>query len=47
MSKFLLIILCYFVFTSCQNIQNEENTKKKSLNKELTISIEPNLKINK
>ena len=47
MSKFLLITLCYFVLTSCQNIQNVENTKKKSLNKEFTISIEPNLKTNK
>ena len=47
MSKFLLITLCYFVLASCQNIQNVENTKKKSLNKEFTISIEPNLKTNK
>ena len=47
MSKFLLITLSFFVLTSCQNIQNVENTKKKSLNKEFTISIEPNLKTNK
>ena len=47
MNKFLLIILCYFFITSCQNVQNVENTKKKSLNKELSISIEPNLKANK
>ena len=47
MSKFLLITLCCFVLTSCQNIQNVENIKKKSLNKEFTISIEPNLKTNK
>ena len=47
MSKFLLITLCYFVLTSCQSIQNVENIKKKSLNKEFTISIEPNLKTNK
>ena len=47
MSKFLLITLCYFILISCQNIQNVENTKKKNLNKEFTISIEPNLKTNK
>ena len=47
MNKFLFIIFCYFVLTSCQNVQNVENTKKKSLNKEFTISIEPNLKKNK
>ena len=47
MNKLLFIILCYFFLTSCQNVQNRENTKKKSLNKEFTISIEPNLKTNK
>ena len=50
MNKFTFIILCYFFLTSCQNVQNVqnvENTKKKSLNKEFSISIEPNLKTNK
>ena len=47
MNKFLFIILCYFSLTSCQNVQNLESTKKKSLNKEFSISIEPNLKTNK
>ena len=47
MKKFLIINICCFLVTSCQNIQNVENTKKKSLNKEFTISIEPNLKTNK
>ena len=47
MNKFLFIILCYFSLTSCQNVQNVENTKKKSLNKEFTISTEPYLKTNK
>ncbi len=47
MNKFFFIILCYFFLTSCQNVQNAENIKKKSLNKEFTISIEPNLKTNK
>jgi len=47
MNKFLFIILCYFFLTSCQNVQNVENSKKKSLNKEFSISIEPNLKTNK
>ena len=47
MNKFLFIIIYYFFLTSCQNVQNVENTKKKSLNKEFSISIEPNLKINK
>jgi hypothetical protein len=47
MNKFLIITFCYFFLTSCQNIHNVENTKKKSLNKEFTISIEPNLKKNK
>ena len=47
MSKFLFIILCYFFLTACKNVQNVENTKKKSLNKEFSISIEPNLKKNK
>ncbi len=44
MNKFLFIIVCYFFLTSCQNV---ESTKKKSLNKEFSISIEPNLKTNK
>ena len=47
MNKFFFIILCYFFLTSCQNVQNVENTKKKNLNKEFLISIEPNLKTNK
>ena len=47
MKKFLIINICCFLLTSCQNIQNEENTKKKSLEKEFTISIEPSLKTNK
>ncbi len=47
MNKFLLIILCYFFITSCQSVQNVEKTNKKSLNKEFSISIEPNLKTKK
>jgi len=50
MNKLFLITLCYFFLTSCQNIQNKENKEneeKKSLNKEFTISIEPNVKVNK
>ena len=47
MNKFPFVILCYFFLTSCQNLQNVENTNKKSLNKELSISIEPNVKVNK
>ncbi len=47
MNKFLFIILYYFFLTSCQNVQNVENSKKKSLNKEFSITIEPNLKTNK
>ena len=47
MNKLFLITLCYFFLTSCQNLQNIENTKKKNLNKEFSISIEPNLKTNK
>ena len=47
MNKFFLIILFYFFLTSCQNFQNVENTKKKSLNKEFTISSESKLKTNK
>ena len=47
MNKFLIIIFCYIFFTSCQNIQNVENTKKKNFNKEFSISIEPNVKVNK
>ena len=47
MNKFLFIILCYFFLNACQNVQNVENTKKKNLNKEFSISIKPNLKTNK
>ena len=47
MNKLLFIILCYFFLTACQNALNVESTKKKSLNKEFSISIEPNLKTNK
>ena len=50
MNKLFLITLCYFFLTSCQNIQNKENKEnkeKKSLNKEFSISIEPNVKVNK
>ena len=47
MKIFLLITFSYFILTSCQNVQNIENTKKKSLNKEFSISIEPNVKVNK
>ena len=47
MNKFICIISCYFFLTSCQNVQNVENTKKKSLNKEFSISIEPNVKVKK
>ena len=50
MNKFLLITLCYFFLTSCQNIENFENVenkKKKNLNKEFTISIMSNVKVNK
>ena len=47
MNKFSIIIFCYIFLTSFQNIQNVESTKKKSLNKEFSISIEPNLKTNK
>jgi len=47
MKIFLLITFSYFILTSCQSVQNIENTKKKSLNKEFSISIEPNLKTNK
>ena len=47
MNKLFLITLCYFFLTSCQNFQNVENIKKKSLNKEFTISSETNLKTNK
>jgi len=35
MNKLFLITFCYFFLTSCQNLQNVENTKKKSLNKEV------------
>ena len=44
MNKFLFIILGYFILTSCQNV---ENIKKKNLNKEFSISIEPSLKTKK
>ena len=47
MNKFLLVTICYFFLTSCQNIQNVEKTEKKNTTKEFTISIEPNLKTNK
>ena len=47
MKMFLLITLSSLILTSCQNIQNVENKKKKSLNKEFSISIKPNLKTNK
>ena len=47
MNKFFLIILCYFLITSCQNVPNSKNTNKKSLNKELTISSDVKLKTNK
>ena len=47
MNKLFLITLCYFFLTSCQNVQNLENSKKKSLNKEFSISIEPNVKVKK
>ena len=47
MNKFICIIFCYFFLTSCQSVQNVEKTNKKSLNKEFSISIEPNLKTNK
>ena len=47
MKIFLLITFSYFILTSCQSVQNVENIKKKSLNKEFSISIEPNLKTNK
>ena len=47
MNNLFLITLCYFFLTSCQNFQNVENIKKKSLNKEFTISSETNLKTNK
>ena len=47
MNKFLLIILCYFFISSCQSVQKVEKTNKKSLNKEFSISIEPNVKVNK
>ena len=38
MNKFLLIILCYFFLTSCQNIQNVEKTEQKNTTKEFSIS---------
>ena len=47
MNKLLLITLCYFFLTSCQNVENEVNKKEKILNKEFTISIESNVKVNK
>ena len=47
MNKYFLIILCYFLITSCQNVPNSENTNKKSLDKEFTISSDVKLKKNK
>ena len=47
MNKFLIITFCCLLFTSCQNSQNLENTRKKSLEKEFTISSETILKTNK
>ena len=47
MNKLFLITLCYFFLTSCQNLQNVENTKKKSLDKEFIISSETKFKTNK
>ena len=47
MNKFSIIIFCYIILTSCQNIQNVEKIEKKNTTKEFTISIEPNLKTNK
>ena len=47
MNKFLFITLCYFFLTSCQSVQNVEKKNKKSLNKEFSISIESNVKVNK
>ena len=47
MNKLFLITLCYFFLTACQNVENVDEIKKKSLNKKFTISIEPNLKKNK
>ena len=47
MNKLFLITLCYSFLTSCQNVENVENKKEKSLNKEFTISIESNVKVNK
>ena len=47
MNKFICIISCYFFLNACQNVQNVENTKKKNPNKEFSISIEPNVKVNK
>ena len=47
MNKFLLMTFCYLLLISCQNVQNTKKNMKKNTNKELTISIEPNLKTNK
>ena len=50
MNKLLLITLFYFFLTSCKNVENFENVenkKKKNLNKEFTISIMSNVKVNK
>ena len=47
MNKFLFIILCYFFLTACQNVENVDEIKKKSLNKKYTISSETKLKTNK
>ena len=46
MNKILLITLYYFFLTSCQNVKDVENKKEKSLNKEFTISIKSNVKVN-
>ena len=47
MNKILLITLCYFFLTSCQNVENVENKKEKKLNKEFSISMKSNVKVNK
>ncbi len=47
MNKLFLIIFCYFLITSCQNVPNSENINKKSLDKEFTISSDVKLKNNK
>ena len=47
MKIFLLITFFYLILTSCQSVQNLKNIEKKSLNKEFSISNEPNVKVNK